>query len=68
MLGLLIAAAGVVYLVWGELGLAALGGGAAGLVLPLLLGNSKPWTAKDQAEHDRRWKWDGSSNDDGLSN
>ncbi len=55
-----------VYFVWGIMGLIALGGGAVGLGLPLLLGESKPWTAEDQFEHDRRWKWDGSPNDDNL--
>ncbi len=55
-----------VYFVWGIMGLIALGGGAVGLGLPLLLGESKPWTAEDQFEHDCRWKWDGSPNDDNL--
>jgi hypothetical protein len=69
-LGLLVlaVAAGVAYLVWGEMGLIGLGGAAVGLGLPLLFGASKAWTTKDQAEHDRRWKWDGSNNDDNLSN
>ncbi len=55
-----------VYFVWGIMGLIALGGGAVGLGLPLLLGESKHWTAEDQFEHDCRWKWDGSPNDDSL--
>lgn len=58
---------GGVYLGWGEMGLAGLGGGAVGVVIALMIGQSKPWTSEDQADHDRRWKWDGSSNDDNLS-
>lgn len=63
---MLVAAIGTVYLIWGAMGLSALAGGAVGTALPLLLGPSKPWTAEDQLDYDRRWKWDGSSNDDGL--
>jgi hypothetical protein len=62
----LAAAVGIVYLVWGAMGLSALAGGAVGIAIPLLLGPSKRWTAEDQLDYDRRWKWDGSPNDDGL--
>lgn len=63
----LVAAVGSVYLIWGAMGLSALAGGAVGIALPLLFGPSEPWTAEDQLDYDRRWKWDGSPNDDGLS-
>lgn len=61
-------AAGIAYLMWGVMGLTALGGGTVGLGIPLLFGESQPGTDEDQAEHDRRWKWDGAPNDDGPAN
>jgi hypothetical protein len=67
----LVALTGIVYLVWGEMGLAGLGGCAAAFVLFLLtggFGDPKPYTDEDHEEQSRRWKWDGSNNDDGLSN
>lgn len=64
----LIAVVGIVWLVWGVMGLAYVFGGVVSSALLLLFGESKPWTDEDQTAHDRRWKWDGSNNDDGLNN
>ncbi|MCA6218824.1 hypothetical protein KGA65_19955 [Ideonella sp. B7] len=61
----LVAAIDSVYLIWDAIGLSALAGGTVGIALPLP-GPSKPWAAEDQLDHDRRWKRDGSPNDDGL--
>ncbi len=46
------------------MGQAGLGGGAVGVINALIICRSRPWTDEGPADHDRRWKWDGSSNDD----
>lgn len=54
---------GIAYLVWGPMALAALAGALAGLILPLLLGESAQY--RGDGLHALQWKWDGSPNDDG---
>lgn len=55
----------LIYLTWGTWGLVALVFALLGLAVLFGSGSVKE---SDMEGYNRRWKWDGSSNDDGLSN
>lgn len=66
----LVLISGVVFLVWGGLGLSALFGGLGGLLLPFLLtgGRNPVITGEDELPRSKPnygWKWDGSVDDGG---